>query len=609
MTIPITAVPPPAASPMAPAPDGGTATAADQTNSTVPAFSIALTLALANGGAASSTSAKRTGPSASTDAGGDGSVAGGTAVGSADPIGDDGNASDAPLDGATTPLPAGIAGSAAAAPGAIAPAERRTVSRTLDVLTPEFRDRLERVIDRMESEFGYKVEVVETFRSQSRQDSLFARGRTEPGQVVTWTRASNHTRGQAADLVIDGSYTDSVAYARLGRIAGEEGLRTLGARDPGHVELPSLRGAAPGGSRLPNAASSTVLDASRTVIGYAAPSVSSLPSLVTTRRELEPRTSSNGAPFAAPVATVARVAQVAEVAHVAIVAPTVAAGGATPAPRPAPRARGTQPSAERQPSPSAPNASALGTSAPILGAAPAIPNVSAIASSALGRQSADQSLHRGDEPNERPVQDTSTVAARATEAASDILRDVRDGLLQAVAGSDPNASASPDTAGPSSLRGTGHADMTERIARLLKVQDAAADRPLSQVLLRLERPDGGEDRVRVDLRGTAISATLDVGDQAAADRLGANMQELQRALEHHGFDAEALTVRTTSRSAEATMLARAAGAAAESDLQRAAASGSPSHTSSRDRGARHDEQRPSPDSHNQRSRRDRKGDR
>jgi hypothetical protein len=173
----------------------------------------------------------------------------------------------------------------------------------------------------------------------------------------------------------------------------------------------------------------------------------------------------------------------------------------------------------------------------------------------------------------------------------------------------------PSTASsPSSVKdgaALGHADMSERIARLLKVQDAANDRPLSQMLLRLERPDGGEDRLRVDLRGNAVSATLDVGDQTAADRLTANVKELQRSLERHGFETDSLTVRTTARSIESSTLARGAGASVETDLQRTVGSSSTSstNTSSRDRGTRQDGDRPSPDSERQRSRREQKGGR
>jgi hypothetical protein len=40
------------------------------------------------------------------------------------------------------------------------------------------------------------------------------------------------------DVVIDGSWDNAAGFARLQRIAREEGLRTLGMKDPGHLELP-----------------------------------------------------------------------------------------------------------------------------------------------------------------------------------------------------------------------------------------------------------------------------------------------------------------------------------------------------------------------------------
>src|SRR5690606_31607341 len=108
----------------------------------------------------------------------------------------------------------------------------------LDGLDPLFRTRLERVQARMAAEFGHRVELVEGYRDQARQDMLYAQGRTSPGPVVTWTRDSLHTAGRAADVLIDGSYDNAEAYERLAQIAREEGLRTLGPRDAGHIELP-----------------------------------------------------------------------------------------------------------------------------------------------------------------------------------------------------------------------------------------------------------------------------------------------------------------------------------------------------------------------------------
>jgi len=112
------------------------------------------------------------------------------------------------------------------------------VETDLARLAPEFRERLERVIDRMRQEFGRSVTVVETVRSQARQNALYEQGRTAEGPVVTWTRNSRHSQGLAADLLVDGQWHNPLGYAQLAAVAKQEGLRTLGARDPGHVELP-----------------------------------------------------------------------------------------------------------------------------------------------------------------------------------------------------------------------------------------------------------------------------------------------------------------------------------------------------------------------------------
>jgi len=536
-----------------------------------------------------------------------------------------------PATSEATPTPGEPIASGEATPAELAPARR-----ALDLLSPDFRERLERVIDRMESEFGYKVEVVETFRTQSRQNALYAQGRTEPGRVVTWTRASNHTAGRAADVVIDGSYAGGLPYERLMRIAREEGLRTLGPLDPGHVELPTAASLAVSPAASSESTAPIPPDVRPAIIARAAPTIASLPSIAAGAAKLQsgaervdalppaqPATVVAPAPGARaqprPVARVARVAgvaQVAQVAHVAQVAQVaaVAVVGGQPAAsvRTTPaRARPTDASTALRDGDvrGAGNAGALSS----LASSPAGPSspVARLALAASGASAGsptarDLAMSAG--PNdERSAR--SRTEATARESAAEVLRQARDELMHAVMGTDPaSGGSSPATPGADAAA-VGHADMSERIARLLKVQDAAADRPLSQVMLRLERPDGGEDRVRVDLRGTSVTATLDVSDQAAADRLGANVGELQRALERHGFDAESLTVRTTTRALESATLSRAAGASVESDLQRTTASSSPNHTSSRDRGTRHDEQRQSPDPHRQRSRREQKGDR
>lgn len=112
------------------------------------------------------------------------------------------------------------------------------VVQSTGALDPELQAKLARIAARMREETGHNVTVTETYRSQERQDALFAQGRETPGQIVTWTRNSKHTQGRAVDVMLDGGTANLDAYTTLQRVANEEGLRTLGARDPGHLELP-----------------------------------------------------------------------------------------------------------------------------------------------------------------------------------------------------------------------------------------------------------------------------------------------------------------------------------------------------------------------------------
>jgi|GEM_PF-767104 len=127
---------------------------------------------------------------------------------------------------------------ASAAANVAAVGDVKTLSKDPNAMAPELRAKLDRVIARMRDEYGSDVGIVETTRTQERQDYLYAQGRTRPGDVVTWTKDSAHTRGEAVDVVVDGSWNNAEGFARLQRIAREEGLRTLGIKDPGHLELP-----------------------------------------------------------------------------------------------------------------------------------------------------------------------------------------------------------------------------------------------------------------------------------------------------------------------------------------------------------------------------------
>ncbi|MDD6735877.1 MAG: M15 family metallopeptidase [Clostridiales bacterium] len=78
-------------------------------------------------------------------------------------------------------------------------------------------------LDRCEGK-GLKVRITETYRSQERQNALYAKGRTEPGNIVTWTKNSRHTSRRAWDIcqnVKGKEYSDREFFKSCGAVAKE----------------------------------------------------------------------------------------------------------------------------------------------------------------------------------------------------------------------------------------------------------------------------------------------------------------------------------------------------------------------------------------------------
>ncbi len=437
----------------------------------------------------------------------------------------------------------------------------RRVSRDPDSLAPALRDRLGRVVTRMQREYGYNVQIAEAGRTQARQDFLFGQGRTRSGPVVTWTRSSNHTRGRAVDVTIDGGYDDPAAFARLRQVAQAEGLHTLGSRDPGHLELPH---------DMPGELHATALD------GESAPRITVESFGIRTEHEGAAGAPPAGnqavlaqiAPVAvvAPVAGVARVAGVAPVAAVATAAVplngALAAVGPSPAssaPARAPRASGDDDRARTRDGAHA--SASIGTSddtadslelsdvhAGPRGAAsrprrgsPDADRVAAVASSEAGadaRRGPDGS--EAEAPGGAPA--IGAIAGGAAPAASD---------AGVVAPPVPVASnAGADRARPAAP--TLGAVAAERIARVLDAQQAGAPRTVAHLTLRVERAGGGEDRIRLDLRGRAVDARIDVADLGAADQLAARAPELRAALARHGLTTDDVRVHAAGSATPAT---------------------------------------------------------
>lgn len=73
---------------------------------------------------------------------------------------------------------------------------------------------------------GIDIKITETYRSQARQDYLYAQGRTRPGNIVTNAKTSVHTSRKAFDVCINvkGNEYDEALLKRVGKIGESIGL-------------------------------------------------------------------------------------------------------------------------------------------------------------------------------------------------------------------------------------------------------------------------------------------------------------------------------------------------------------------------------------------------
>lgn len=118
-------------------------------------------------------------------------------------------------------------------------------SRSPLALTPEMRELYKLFCAEMDKA-GISWILTCTRRTQADQDELYARGRSKPGQIVTWTRKSRHIDGEAFDIVIlkNGKLCWDVSngdWKKAGEIGVKLGLRWGGffknAKDYSHFEM------------------------------------------------------------------------------------------------------------------------------------------------------------------------------------------------------------------------------------------------------------------------------------------------------------------------------------------------------------------------------------
>lgn len=95
-----------------------------------------------------------------------------------------------------------------------------TTCRDVNELTPAAQNACRLFLKKCK-EAGLNIFLTETYRSQARQNQLYAQGRTEPGKIVTWTLNSRHTSRRAWDIAVIGKDLYDMAVIRKAGAIGQ----------------------------------------------------------------------------------------------------------------------------------------------------------------------------------------------------------------------------------------------------------------------------------------------------------------------------------------------------------------------------------------------------
>lgn len=116
------------------------------------------------------------------------------------------------------------------------------IIRDISELAPNAQIACRLFLKKCEDE-NLKVRITETYRTQERQNKLYEQGRSEPGNIVTWTKNSRHTARRAWDICqnIKGrEYSDTEFFISCGKVAESIGIIWGGNwknRDITHFEV------------------------------------------------------------------------------------------------------------------------------------------------------------------------------------------------------------------------------------------------------------------------------------------------------------------------------------------------------------------------------------
>ena len=121
--------------------------------------------------------------------------------------------------------------------------------RDLTMCHPELQEKAEKLVSACKGQ-GLIIGIGECYRTVEEQDALYAKGRTSPGNIVTYAKgssySSHHQWGTAFDIYRNdgkGAYNDSDGFfSRVGEIGRKLGLEWGGdwisPVDKPHFQLP-----------------------------------------------------------------------------------------------------------------------------------------------------------------------------------------------------------------------------------------------------------------------------------------------------------------------------------------------------------------------------------
>jgi hypothetical protein len=111
------------------------------------------------------------------------------------------------------------------------------IIRDIKELTPRMQEKVTAFMADCHSQ-GVECYLFETYRSQERQNELYAQGRTVNGRKVTWTLNSRHKGREAVDMAFggEGKWHWNGDWDRMIDIAKNYGLESLAPREKAHLQ-------------------------------------------------------------------------------------------------------------------------------------------------------------------------------------------------------------------------------------------------------------------------------------------------------------------------------------------------------------------------------------